>query len=201
MPTAAALPGRHRAAHADAGLHRPVLERRHEVARLARDRRCGPAGGYGATICAHSVRRRRHDALAVRARRAGCRARRRARRARARRAGPRRPPRRSPRCVRNAARMPRFARTRGAARRSRAAGVHTNTRSHGPSGRSSMRRDGVDAEHRRRLRGSSRRPRPGSPPARMLCSATKPNFPGWRRRAGDDHAARLEQRARSRRRP
>ncbi len=53
-PTAAALP-------ADTARLTPtpvcagvVQERRHEVARLAGDRRCGPAGGYGRTICAHS---------------------------------------------------------------------------------------------------------------------------------------------------
>ena len=59
--------GGHRAADADAGLRRPVLERRHEVARLARDR--DAAGGRVRRDDLRAQRgRRRHDALAVRAR-------------------------------------------------------------------------------------------------------------------------------------
>ena len=88
--------GRDRPAHADAGLHRPVLERRDEVAGLARDR--DPT--RRADTARRSARRGARASTprpARSVRPAGCRARRRARPGRAARARPPRRPRRSPR--------------------------------------------------------------------------------------------------------
>ena len=75
-----------------------------------------------------------------------------------------------------------------------AAGVQTNTRSIGAVGQLVDVGDRLDAEH---LGAASRfvaqTPAARSPMARMLCSDDEPELARVARRAGDDHALRLEQ--------